>query len=127
MKYCVYNTKYPEYPETFQDQEAGTQKAAVYDTEAKANEVCALLNKSCEQEGLSARYAVRCHGEPMCDRIREMTNDELKNFIYWVYQQGNRDGRDGVGDSEMGFFGGAILAYSADTIEYLWNPEVRKI
>ena len=124
MKYCVYNTRYPQYPEEFQNQEVGTQTPAVYNTEAEANAVCDWLNNA---STTNTRYAVRANGEPMCDRIREMTNEELRNFIYWVYTQGKQDGRAGVSDSEKGFFGGAILAYSAGVIEHMWNPEVREI
>lgn len=125
MKYCVYNTQYPQCPEEFQDQEAGTQTPAVYNTEAEASAVCEWLNKACERDGLKARYAVRANGEPMYDRIREMDLEELRSFIYWVYQQGKRDGRNGIWDSEMGCFGGAILFYSAGVIEHLWNPEAK--
>ena len=120
MKYCVYNTRYPQYPEEFQDQEAGTQTPAVYNTEAEAKAVCEWLNSV---SGPKHKYAVRANGEPMCDRIREMTNIELRDFIRWVYQQGNQDGRNGIEDSEMGLFGGTILAYSAGIIEHLWNPD----
>ena len=124
MKYCVYNTRYPQYPEEFQDQEAGTQTPAVYNTEAEANAVCKWLNT---MSGPTHRYAVRANGEPMYDRIKEMTHMELRDFIRWVYLQGNQDGRNGVSDSEMGLFGGTILCYSAGVIEHLWNPEVREI
>lgn len=124
VKYCVYNTQYPQYPEEFQDQDAGTQTPAVYNTEAEANAVCEWLNSVSSNKH---SYAVRANGEPVYDRIKEMTPVELRNFIRWVYQQGNQDGRNGVGDSEMGFFGGAILCYSAGVIEHMWNPEVREI
>ena len=45
----------------------------------------------------------------MYDRIKEMTRDEMQQFIYWVYLMGNKDGRIGFADSSLGFFGGVIL------------------
>ena len=52
----------------------------------------------------------------MYDRIKEMTQEELREFIYWVYLMGNKDGGNGVADCDLGFFGGAILDYAVDKL-----------
>lgn len=43
--------------------------------------------------------------------IKQMSHKELQNFIYWVYQNGQEDHRNGCEDSpgDCSFFGGGIL------------------
>lgn len=52
------------------------------------------------------------------ERIKQMTHKELKNFIYWVYQNGWQDHSNGCEDSpgDWSYFGGAILNYPADKV-----------
>ena len=47
--------------------------------------------------------------ETMYERIKRMTEEEMQEFIYWVYLCGNRDGQEGLEDSPGGFFGGFML------------------
>lgn len=65
----------------------------------------------------------------MYERIKCMTEDEMKQFIYWVYMNGNKDGELGYCDSEAGYFGsnGYILnqlvhnVMPHNTIDDLWD------
>ena len=52
------------------------------------------------------------------ERIKQMSHKELQNFIYWVYQCGQRDAKMNCEDSpgDWSFFGGAILNYPADKV-----------
>lgn len=65
--------------------------------------------------------------ENMYERIKKMTPEEMRQFVYWVYLCGNRDGECGQEDSPDGFFGGAILAEKAnevipnDSTDDLWD------
>lgn len=65
--------------------------------------------------------------ETMYDRIKRMSKDEMRNFIYWVYLCGNEDGKIGLRDSDAGYFGGKILNDSVivdmpnDSIDDLWE------
>ena len=122
MQYGVYNINNHKFPYEWQDQDAGTQTPAVYDTKPEADEVCAWLNKMSERFGHKARYEVREFGEAMYYRIKQMTKYEMRKFIHWVYLNGKNDGAKGRADSELGFFGGAILDYPSKTLENLWNP-----
>lgn len=48
----------------------------------------------------------------MYNRIKSMTPLEMQDFIYWVYLNGNRDGREGLEDSygsTRSYFGGHML------------------
>ena len=65
--------------------------------------------------------------ETMYDRIKRMTKDEMKDFVYWVYLMGNEDGYNYCCDSDGGYFGGHILTLDKtevmpnDTIDDLWD------
>lgn len=65
--------------------------------------------------------------ETMFERIKQMTNEETKEFVYWVYMCGNEDGRQGLCDSESGFFSGYVLNKQAnelmpnDSTDDLWD------
>jgi len=37
----------------------------------------------------------------MYDRIKFMTQDEMREFIYWVYMNGNQDGQMQLCDSPV--------------------------
>lgn len=67
--------------------------------------------------------------ETMYDRIKRMSLGEMKDFIYWVYLNGNKDGEEHMCDSG-GFgtyFGGFMLTMPVsevmpnDNVEDLWN------
>ena len=65
--------------------------------------------------------------ETMYERIKRMSESEMKAFIYWVYLCGNRDGADGFEDSpDYSYFGGYMLTKEAksvmpnDTTDDLW-------
>ena len=47
--------------------------------------------------------------EIMYERIKRMSIDEMKDFVYWVYLMGNEDGWNQHCDSDGGYFGGHIL------------------
>lgn len=53
------------------------------------------------------------------DRIKQMTEKEMKMFIYWVYERGWDDHSNGVEDSpgDWSFFGGAICDKPAEYVE----------
>ena len=63
----------------------------------------------------------------MYERIKNMSLEEMKQFVYWVYSCGNMDGWDKCGDSPSGYFGGYMLTLPADEImpndatDDLWN------
>ena len=63
----------------------------------------------------------------MYERIKDMSMEEMKQFIYWVYQCGNKDGFDGCEDSPSGYFGGYVLTLPVtevmpnDNTDDLWN------
>lgn len=65
--------------------------------------------------------------ETMYERIKRMTEDEMRNFVYWVYLNGNEDGKIHCCDSEAGYFGGYMLTKLAhevmphDSIDDLWD------
>ena len=64
--------------------------------------------------------------ETMYDRIKKMTLEEMTDVVFWVYLNGNRDGRNGAEDSDLGFFGGAILEQLVEDlmpngVTDLWN------
>ena len=67
--------------------------------------------------------------ESMYERVKRMTLDEMRHFVYWVYMNGNKDGEDGLCDS-CGFgsyFGGHMLTKDAvevmpnDIVDDLWD------
>lgn len=65
--------------------------------------------------------------ETMYDRIKRMNEDEMRNFIYWVYLNGNKDGEMGYCDSDAGYFGRYMLTNYAsdimpnDAVDDLWD------
>lgn len=65
--------------------------------------------------------------ETMYERIKRMTEDEMRNFVYWVYLNGNEDGKLHCCDSETGYFGGYMLTKLVhevmphDSIDDLWD------
>ena len=54
----------------------------------------------------------------MYERIKTMTMEEMREFVYWVYLCGNRDGRDCLEDDfhESCFFGGSMLVKDMSSI-----------
>lgn len=64
----------------------------------------------------------------MHERIKAMTQEEMREFIYWVYMNGNKDGEMNLCDSPAAsYFGGAMLEYDAkevmpnDNVNDLWD------
>lgn len=43
--------------------------------------------------------------QSMYERIKSMSEDEMQQFIYWVYLNGTSDGSKGLEDSPSGYFG----------------------
>ena len=55
--------------------------------------------------------------ETMYDRIKRMSKEEMKKFIYLVYLCGNRDGIDMYCDSpECSYFGGYMLTLNVTEV-----------
>lgn len=54
--------------------------------------------------------------ETMYERIKRMTEEEMRQFIYWVYLNGNRDGWTECCDSESSYFGGYMLTLPANEV-----------
>lgn len=50
------------------------------------------------------------------ERIKQMTFDEMKAFLYWVYLSGNKDGSEDLQDSPSGYFGGYFLTLDAKEV-----------
>lgn len=62
--------------------------------------------------------------ETMYERIKRMTFEEMREFIYWVYQNGNRDGQNNLEDSPyISYFGGMMLEKEAK--EVMPNDDVK--
>ena len=67
--------------------------------------------------------------ETMYDRIKRMNLYEMKDFVYWVYMNGNKDGEEKVCDSNgfYSYFGGGMLTKNVDevmpndTVDDLWD------
>lgn len=65
--------------------------------------------------------------ETMYNRIKRMSMEEMRHFVYWVYQCGNKDGKLNCCDSEAGYFGGYVLTKLVsevmpnDNVNDLWN------
>lgn len=59
----------------------------------------------------------------MYKKIKSMTQEEMKQFIYWVYMCGNKDGANELQDDEYGYFGGAFLDYDADEVMKFVNAD----
>lgn len=61
--------------------------------------------------------------ETMYERIKRMTPDEMRQFIHWVYLNGNEDGKElACDDSPCSYFGGAML--NLDVKEVMPNDKV---
>lgn len=54
--------------------------------------------------------------ESFYERVKRMTLEEMKAFVYWVYTNGNNDGKDGLQDDESGYFGGYMLELPAEDV-----------
>ena len=65
--------------------------------------------------------------ETMYERIKRMTLNEMRDFVYWVYLMGNEDGYYQCCDSDGGYFGGHMLTLDKkeimphDTTYDLWD------
>jgi len=65
--------------------------------------------------------------ETMYERIKRMTPEEMRQFVYWVYLCGNKDGQMELEDSPGSYFGGAMLEKSVsevmpnDSTDDLWE------
>lgn len=65
--------------------------------------------------------------ETMYERIKRMSMEEMKCFVYWIYLMGNEDGWNGCCDSNGGYFGGHMVTLDReevmpnDSIEDLWD------
>lgn len=65
--------------------------------------------------------------ETMYERIKRMSESEMREFVYFVYLCGNRDAEDNYEDSPSGYFGGYMLTKEAkevmpnDNVKDLWN------
>lgn len=64
--------------------------------------------------------------ETMYDRIKRMTQEEMRTFLYWVYLNGVRDGEDLREDGLGGYFGGYVLTEYAEElmpngVQSLWD------
>ena len=58
------------------------------------------------------------------ERIKNMSFEEMKEFIYWVYLNGALDGEKGCVDSPDGYFGGAMMRDSIalpEDIDSMWD------
>lgn len=55
--------------------------------------------------------------DTMYECIKKMDMEEMRDFIYWVYMCGNKDGEENLcdtyGDS---YFGGAMLSMDAEDV-----------
>ena len=63
--------------------------------------------------------------ENMYDRIRRMTPEEMRAFVYWVYLNGNRDGATNSCDTPGAYFCGAML--NKDAREVMPNDKVEDL
>ena len=62
----------------------------------------------------------------MYERVKSMSPEELRQFVYWVYMCGNRDGREHLEDSPViSYFGGAML--NMDSTEVMPNNNVKDL
>lgn len=66
--------------------------------------------------------------ETMYQRIKRMTEGEMRSFVYLVYMCGNRDGKDGLCDSpNKSYFGTELMNINAkdlmpnDNVIDLWH------
>ncbi len=62
----------------------------------------------------------------MYERVKSMSPEELRQFVYWVYMCGNRDGSMRLEDSPViSYFGGAML--NMDSTEVMPNNNVNDL
>ena len=56
--------------------------------------------------------------EEFYERIKRMTKEEMQDFIYWVYMNGNNDSRENCCDTYgyQSYFGGFVLNKDADEV-----------
>lgn len=54
--------------------------------------------------------------QTMYERVKEMTLEEMKAFVYWVYRNGVLDGEMLSWDDESGYFGGYVLELPAEDV-----------
>ena len=56
--------------------------------------------------------------ETMYKRIKRMTPEQMREFVYWVYLCGNRDGANNLEDSPgySSYFGGGMLLKDAKEV-----------
>lgn len=65
--------------------------------------------------------------ETMYDRVKRMTPEEMRQFVYWVYLCGNRDGAKGIEERPGRYFDGHMLNMNAkqvmpdDNVNDLWD------
>lgn len=54
----------------------------------------------------------------MYNCIKNMNEEQMKNFVYWVYKNGVADGIDGAWDDYCiySYFGGAMLNMDANDV-----------
>lgn len=53
----------------------------------------------------------------MYEHIKNMSVEEMQKFIYWVYMNGNADGKDNLCDTySNSYFGGAMLDMDVDDV-----------
>lgn len=55
------------------------------------------------------------------ERIKTMTEEEMRDFCYWIYLMGNTDGEYLCCDSPSGYFGGYFLGL--DSTEIMPNDD----
>lgn len=65
--------------------------------------------------------------ETMYERIKRMTESEMRKFVYLVYLCGNRDGMQSLEDcfGECSYFGGHML--TLDAAEVMPNDNVNDL
>lgn len=54
--------------------------------------------------------------QTMYERIKVMTMEEMKAFVYWVYRNDVIDGEMLSWDDESGYFGGYFLTLDAEDV-----------
>lgn len=66
--------------------------------------------------------------ETMYERVKRMSEEEMREFVYFVYLCGNRDAKDNYCDTKgNSYFGGKMLTKATkevmpnDNVEDLWN------
>lgn len=53
----------------------------------------------------------------MYEHIKNMSMKEMREFIYWVYMCGNKDGKENLCDTyDNSYFGGMMLTMRAESV-----------